>query len=185
VVAARQKSTIHFDFDVAQRLGGSLTQGTFLVGRGDEARAVVPVGPGDLTAFEPKVVLKDKKIVHRDLVITFAVCELRGGFDDWHGQAKKGYLALTCSVDLQYTGGGSAGHYVGEGNFRLGLPDGTEIGPTVAPNEAMYSANVVPDRYLGFMIKWPAPGTYVLRVVDVHGGERRTSSSVYEIPITL
>jgi hypothetical protein len=44
---------------------------------------------------------------------------------------------------------------------------------------------VVPGTYVGFMIKWPAPGKYVLRVVDVHGGETRSSSNVYEIPLTL
>lgn len=184
-VAAGQKSNVHLDFAVRQQLGGPLAQGVFTIGRGDEAQAVVPVGPTGLVAYEPKVILKNKKIAARDLVVTYTTCELRGGFTDWHGQAKTGNRALTCSVDVQYTGGSGGGKYVGEETFRLGLPDGTEVGPTVAPNEALYSANVVPNTYLGFMIKWPAPGTYLLRVINIPLGERRSPSSVFEVPITL
>lgn len=183
-VASGQKSTIEFGFDM-DRFTGSIAGGVFTIGRGDRAQATVPVGAGDLVAYEPKVILKDTKVTNRDLTITYTSCEIRGGFFDYHGQASKGYVALTCSVDVQYTGGSAAGHYFGEENFRLGLPDGTEIGPTVSPNEALYSANVVPDTYVGFMIKQPVAGKYTLRLVDVHGGEKRSPALVKETPLDL
>jgi hypothetical protein len=183
-VAAGQKSTMEFGFDL-DRFTGSIAGGVFTIGRGDRAQAVVPVGAGELIAYEPKVLLKDTKVVNRDLTITYKTCSLGGGFFDYHGQANKGYLAFTCFVDVQYTGGSAGGHYYGEEHFRLGLPDGTEIGPTVSPNEALYSANVEPDTYVGFMIKAPAKGTYVLRFVDVHAGEKRSPALVKETPVTL
>jgi hypothetical protein len=120
----------------------------------------------------------------RGLVAKFNRCELRGGFTTWQGQAKKGNMALTCSVDVQYTGTNSS-LYVGEDAFRLGLPNGNEVGPTVAPNEALYGPKIVPNVYLGFMIEWPAPGTYILRVVNPGLGEKRAPSNVAEIPIQL
>jgi hypothetical protein len=184
-VGSGTKSNLHVDFDVLKALTGSLTSGTFIVGRGEKARAVVPVGAGELVAYEPRVILKDTKVTHRDLVVTYTTCELRGGFLSFHGQADKDHRALTCSVAVQYTGGERAGHYFGEGNFRLGLPDGTEIGPTVAPNEALYSADIKPGTYLGFQVKMPVTGRYVLKLVDVHGGEKRAPSMVSETPLTL
>jgi hypothetical protein len=184
-VASGQKSNVHLDFQVLQPINGSIMQGTFTIGRGDEAQAVVPVGSGNLVAYEPKVILTDKKVVAGTLTVVYTKCELRGGFTEWHGQAKRGNAALTCLVDIQCPGGCASGKYVGEETFRLGLPDGTEVGPTVAPNEALYSANVVPNTYLGYMIKWPAPGAYILRVVNIPLGQKRSPANTYELPITL
>jgi len=185
-VAASQKSNIHLDFDVYQPIAGSIAEGKLTIGRGDEEQAVVPLNGGSdgLVAYEPKVVLTDKKVTARELVANFTRCELRGGFTDWHGQAKKGYAALACSVDIQYTGGYAGGLYVGEAAFRLGLPDSTEIGPTAAPNEALYSANVV-TVYLGFLIKLPASGSFVLRVVNPKPGEKRSPTNVAEVSVQL
>ena len=184
-IAAGQKTQETYEIQ-AYGFTGKLADGVFTLGDAKKAQAKVPVaGNGTLVAWQPKHVLDSTKVGLRDLSVTFTTCDLRGGFFDFHGQADAGYQALTCSVDLQYTGNSGGGHYVGEGNFRLGLPDGTEIGPTVAPNEALYSADVKPGTDLGFQIKSPPKGVYLLRLVDVHGGETRSASMVKEIPITF
>jgi hypothetical protein len=184
-IDAGQKSNVIYEFRMND-FSGNLNDGLFTIGDSKKAQATVPVtDKGELVAYEPKNLVKDKAVTDRDLNIWFTTCDLRGGFFDYHAQADKGYLAITCSVDMQYTGGSAGGHYVGADNFALGLPDGTEVGPTVAPNEALYTAARVPDTQLGFQIKAPAKGTYLLRVVDVHSGKTRTAADVKEVPITI
>ncbi len=181
-----QKTKVVYEFRTDENFTGNINDGLFTVGDGKKAQATVPVGgKGDLVAYEPKNLVKDAAVTDHDLNIWFTTCDLRGGFFDFHGQADKGYLAITCSVDMQYTGGSGAGHYVGADNFALGLPDGTEVGPTVAPNEALYSAERVPDTQLGFQVKAPATGSYKLRVVDVHAGKKRSPADVKETPFTI
>jgi actin-like ATPase involved in cell morphogenesis len=181
-VSAGQKSNYNVDFSVYDPLKASIATGELTIGDGDEAQAKIPLGGGTVVAYEPVNVLKDKKVSVHDLTATFTTCDLRGGFFDYNGQAKKGYRALTCKVDIQYTGDSS--HYVGTDNFRLGQPDGTELGPTVAPNEAMYGTKVAPATDLGFQIKADAPGTYKLRLVDVHD-KTRTPADVVEVDVVL
>jgi hypothetical protein len=184
-VDAGQKSNVVFEFRMNE-FTGNINDGLFTIGDSKTAQATVPVtDKGELVAYEPKNLVKDKMVTDRDLHIWFTTCDLRGGFFNYKGQADKGYLAITCSVDMQYTGGSAAGHYVGSDNFALGLPDGTEVGPTVAPNEALYSAERVPNTQLGFQVKAPVKGTYKLRVVDVHSGKTRTNADVAEVPITI
>ncbi|GAA0718861.1 Hsp70 family protein [Dactylosporangium roseum] len=181
-VAAGQKSDYHVDFPIYDQLKGSIASGEFIIGDGDEAQAKIPLAGGEVVAYEPVNVLKDKKVSVHDLTVTFTTCDLRGGFFDYNGQAKKGYRALTCKVDIQYAGNSS--HYVGGDNFRLGQPDGTEVGPTVAPNEALYNTKVAPATDLGFQVKADAPGTYKLRLVDVHD-KTRTAADVAEVDVVL
>ncbi|WP_308195570.1 Hsp70 family protein [Dactylosporangium sp. AC04546] len=182
-VAAGQKSDYTVDFSIYDKLKGTVGSGELIIGDGDEAQAKIPLsGTGTVVAYEPVNVLKDKKVTVRDISVTFASCDIRGGFFDYNGQAKKGYRTVTCKVDIQYTGGSS--HYVGSDNFRLGQPDGTELGPTVAPNEALYSSKVAPGTDLGFQIKQDAPGTYKLRLVDVHD-KTRTAADVAEVDLVI
>jgi hypothetical protein len=184
-VDAGQKSNVVFEFRMND-FSANINDGLFTIGDSKTAQATVPVtDKGDLVAYEPKNLVKDKMVTDRDLNIWFTTCDLRGGFFNYKGQADKGYLAITCSVDMQYTGGSAGGHYVGADNFALGLPDGTEVGPTVAPNEALYSAERVPNTQLGFQVKAPVKGTYKLRVVDVHAGKTRSNADVAEVPITI
>jgi hypothetical protein len=184
-VDAGQKSNVVFVFRMNE-FTGNIKDGLFTVGDSKTAQATVPVtDKGELVTYEPKNLVKDKAITIRTLNIWYTTCDLRGGFFDYHGQADKGYLAITCSVDVQYTGGSAAGHYFGAENFALGLPDGTEVGPTVAPNEALYTAARVPNTQLGFQIKAPAKGTYLLRAIDVPPGKTRTNADVKEVPITI
>jgi hypothetical protein len=181
-VASGQKSNINFGFDTAD-FAGSIAGGSFTIGKGDVAQAVVPVTGGTLVAYEPKNLLGPTDVKFRDLHLAIKTCDLRGGFTDFHGQAAKGHLAITCTFDAQYTGDSAAGHYFGEENMKLALPDGTEIGTTVSANEALYGAAVHPDVYIGFEVPAPVTGKYILRLVDVHGGETRSATSVYEIPL--
>ncbi|GAA2589262.1 hypothetical protein GCM10010399_19180 [Dactylosporangium fulvum] len=181
-VAAGQKSDYHVDFPVYKPLQDSIASGEFIIGEGDESQAKIPLAGGEIVAYEPVNVLKDKKVSIRDLTVTFTTCDLRGGFFDYNGQVTKGYRALTCKVDIQYTGNSS--HYVGGDNFRLGQPDETEVGPTVAPNEALYNTKVAPATNLGFQVKADAPGTYKLRLVDAHD-KTRTAADVAEVDVVL
>ncbi|GGM33021.1 Hsp70 family protein [Dactylosporangium sucinum] len=182
-VAAGQKSSYNVDFPIYDKLKGTIASGELIIGDGDESQAKIPLsGTGAVIAFEPVNVLKDKKLAVRDLSVTFTTCDIRGGFFDYNGQAKKGYRTVTCKVDIQYTGGSS--HYVGGDNFRLGQPDGTEVGPTVAPNEALSDGKVAVGTDLGFQIKQDASGTYKLRLVDVHD-KTRTAADVVEVDLVI
>ncbi|MFI5959973.1 Hsp70 family protein [Cryptosporangium sp. NPDC051539] len=166
---------------------GTIADGVFTIGDGDEAQAVVPAGPkGRLVSYEPRRVLtKDVVLKHRDLTVTVHSCDVRGGFFDFNGQADSGYQALTCVVDAQYTGGGAAGHYFGRDNVVLVDPAGLEAGSTPQVNEALYGPEVHRNVRPGFLVKNPARGRYLLRIVDVHAGETRSATSVKDLELTL
>jgi hypothetical protein len=69
-----------------------------------------------------------------DLSLKVDRCDLAGGFSKQRGQADKGYLAVNCSIDVQwpkYQPNGSFRTFY-DANVRLGLPDGSEIGPIVS-----------------------------------------------------
>jgi molecular chaperone DnaK len=168
---------------------GSIANGTFTVGGGDKAQAVVPVGKGNLVAYEPKVVLANKVVRFRNVVVKYKRCELRGGLFDYTGQVAKDHRGLLCLLDVQYTGTSGGGLYFGGlpgAEVQLGLPDGTEIGPRQGPNEALYGNPVHANVWAGFEIDTPVAGSrYELRIVYVLAGEKRTASSVHVTPITL
>jgi hypothetical protein len=187
LLAAGQRTNVTIDFAV-DNLAGGLGSGYFTIGRGDEAKAVVPIGSTpELVAYEPRIALENTPVVHRNLNLKFKVCDIGGGFLDWHGQANKDHLVFGCKLDVQLIKSpGVSNMYFGEPNFRLKLPDGTVVGPTVAPNEALYSTEVIPDRYLAFSIPAPAKGSYALQVVEVLAGENATApGTVKEVPVTL
>jgi hypothetical protein len=104
---------------------------------------------------------------------TFTTCDLRGGFFDYNGQAKKGYRVVTCKVDIKYTG--TSSEYVGQEHFRLYQPDGTELGPTTAPNEALSGGQVAVGTDLAFQVKKDAPGVY----------KDRQAGDMAEVELTL
>ncbi|HKT01901.1 MAG TPA: hypothetical protein VJT31_20440, partial [Rugosimonospora sp.] len=185
-VQAGTKADVTYRFNLPN-LTGSLASGVFTIGRGDEARAVVPVGDKvPLVDYKPRAVLaKPVSFTFRDLSLKYDTCEVRGGWPYQFGQAKQGYLMLYCVFDLTYVGTYLGGHYVGVANFRLGLPDGTEVGPANAPNYDASSGQLIPNQPLAYQIKAPAKGTYLLRLVDVHPGEKRAPQYVHETPILL
>lgn len=182
-VSGGQKSNFHVSFAVYDPLKASIGTGTLLIGDGKEAQARIPLGGGEVVAYEPVNVLKDKKVTIHDLEVTFTTCDVRGGFLDYNGQALKDNRVFTCRLDIRYNGKSS--EYVGAEHFRLGLPDGTEVAPKSAPNEAMSSGseNLAPARNLGFQFKY-VPGTYKLRVVDV-AGDARKPSDVAELDVVV
>ncbi|WP_327006221.1 hypothetical protein OHA72_02355 [Dactylosporangium sp. NBC_01737] len=182
-VSGGQKSNFHVSFAVYDPLKVSIGAGTLLIGDGKEAQAKIPLGGGEVVAYEPVNVLKDKKVTIHDLEVTFTTCDVRGGFLDYNGQALKENRVFTCKLDIRYNGKSS--EYVGAEHFRLGLPDGTEVAPKTAPNEAMSSGseNLAPARNLGFQFKY-VPGTYKLRVVDI-AGDARKPSDVAELDVTV
>jgi len=182
---AGTKRTVTYEFDLDE-FTGTLADGVFLVGRSDENRAVVPVrNKEQLVAMEPRQVVKDVTVTFRDLVIRFQFCEVRGGYPYDYGQAKKDNLMLYCMVDLKYTGDYRAGHYIGTDIIRLGLPDGSEVGPTLGPNEISKPAENVPNVPISFQIRTPVEGNYQLRIVDVHAGEQRGPQFVRDTPFTI
>jgi Ethanolamine utilization protein EutJ (predicted chaperonin) len=182
-VASGQKSNYNLDFSVYDKLKASIATGEFTFGDGDEAQAKISLATGAVVAYEPVNLLKDKKITVHDLEVVFTTCDLRGGFFDYNGQAKKGYRVVTCKVDIKYTGNSS--HYVGTDNFRLGQLDGTELGPTTAPNEALYDAKVAVGTDLAFQVKADAPGTYKLRLVDLDDHKTRQAGDMAEVDLVL
>ncbi|MFC5003489.1 Hsp70 family protein [Dactylosporangium cerinum] len=182
-VSGGQKSNFHISFAVYDPLKASIGTGTLLIGDGKEAQGKIPLGGGEVVAYEPVNVLKDKKLSIHDLEVTFTTCDVRGGFLDYNGQALKENRVFTCKLDIRYNGKSS--EYVGAEHFRLGLPDGTEVAPKTAPNEAMSSGseNLASARNLGFQFKY-VPGTYKLRVVDI-AGDARKPTDVVELDVVV
>ncbi|MFG2037294.1 Hsp70 family protein [Dactylosporangium sp. NPDC048998] len=182
-VAAGQKSNYNLDFSVYDPLKASISTGEFIFGDGDREQPKIPLGGGDVVAYEPVNLVKDKKVTVHDVTATFTTCDLRGGFFDYNGQAKKGYRVVMCKVDIQYTGKSS--EYVGEEHFRLGAVDGTELGPVTAPNEGLYGGQVAVGTDLAFQVKADAPGTYKLRLVDLGDHKDRQAGDVAEVDLVL
>jgi actin-like ATPase involved in cell morphogenesis len=182
-VAGGQKSNYNVDFSVYDPLKASIATGEFLFGDGEVQQAKIPLGGGPVVAHEPVNLIKDKKVTAHDVTATYTTCDLRGGFFDYHGQAKKGYRVVMCKVDIQYTGKSSK--YVGQEHFRLGAVDGTELGPLTAPNEALSGGEVAVNTDLAFQVKADAPGTYKLRLVDLGNDKERQPGDVAEIDLVL
>jgi hypothetical protein len=165
-------------------LDRGLGAGTLLFGRGTEAQAVMPVGAGELVANEPRVVLTNVKVKHRDLRLTLHSCELRADLLEYiQRQTAKGEYVLSCWFDLQYIG--NSLHWFRVENMRLKLPDGTTISALEPPNELMQDDRIIHGVYTGFSFTWPAPGQYFLQIVDPHGDERPSAANTYQIPFTV
>ncbi|MGI5247405.1 Hsp70 family protein [Dactylosporangium sp. CA-139066] len=182
-VSAGQKSNYNIDFSVYDPLKASIATGEFIFGDGDREQPKIPLGGGPVVAYEPSNLVKDKKVTVHDVTATFTTCDLRGGFFDYNSQAKKGYRVVMCKVDIQYTGKSSK--YVGEEHFRLGQPDGTEIGPLTAPNEALSGGQVAVGTDLAFQVKIDLVGTYKLRLVDLGDHKDRQAGDVAEVDLAL
>jgi hypothetical protein len=182
-VSAGQKSNYNIDFSVYDPLKASIATGEFIFGDGDREQPKIPLGGGAVVAYEPSNLVKDKKVTAHDVTATFTTCDLRGAFFDYNGQAKKGYRVVMCKVDIQYTGKSSK--YVGEEHFRLGQPDGTEIGPLTAPNEALSGGQVAVATDLAFQVKIDLVGTYKLRLVDLGDHKDRQAGDVAEVDLVL
>ncbi|MEV6930464.1 hypothetical protein AB0M46_39095 [Dactylosporangium sp. NPDC051485] len=182
-VAAGQKSNYNLDFSIYDPLTAGLATGQLIFGGGEVEQPTIPLDGSAVNAYEPVNLLKDKKVTVHDVTATFTTCDLRGGFFDYNGQAKKGYRAVMCKVDIQYTGNSSL--YVGQEHFRLAAPDGSELGPLTAPNEALSGGQVAVGDPLAFQVKADLLGTYKLRLVDLGGHKDRQPGDVAEIDLVL
>ncbi|WP_173082990.1 Hsp70 family protein [Phytohabitans rumicis] len=175
-------SDYHLEFPV-DRLDGPLAAAALVFGRGEEARSVLPLGTGKAVTNEPRVVLTDLRITHRDLELAFTSCDLRADFSARHRQAARGYAVVGCRFDVRYTGRGL--HWFRVEHLRLKLPDGTLTSAPEPPYELMTDNVVHPGVYVGFAVKWPAPGRYVLQVVDPHDDEKASAANTRDVPFTL
>ncbi|HTJ32410.1 MAG TPA: Hsp70 family protein [Dactylosporangium sp.] len=182
-VAGGQKSNYNVDFSIYDPLKGNLTSGEIIIGDADREQPKIPLGGGAAVAYEPLNLIKSKKVTAHDVTATYTTCDLRGGFFDYNGQAKKGYRVVMCKVDIQYTG--SSSKYVGQEHFRLLQPDGTELGPLTAPNEALSGSQVAVGTDLAFQVKIDAAGTYKLRLVDLGDHKDRQAGDVAEVDLVL
>jgi hypothetical protein len=181
-VPALAASDYHLEFQVG-RLGGGLGAATIFLGKGNEAQAVVPVGAGELIANEPRIVIHDLKVTHRDLVLTVTTCEVRADFVGKQRQTAKDQQVLGCFLDVRFTGRGL--HWFRTENMRLRLPDGTSISAAVPPYELMQDGSSVAGVYVGFTFKASTPGSYLLQVVDAHGDEAPAAANTYAVPFTI
>ncbi|WP_433056711.1 Hsp70 family protein [Dactylosporangium sp. CS-033363] len=182
-VAGGQKSNYNLDFSLYDPLNAPLNTGELIFGDADREQPTIPLGGGAVTSYEPVNLIKDKSVTVHDLVVTFTTCDLRGGFFDYNGQAKKGYRVVYCKVDIQYKGNSS--EYVGQEHFRLGQPDSSELGPDTAPNEALSSGQKAVGTDLAFQVKKDATGTFKLRVVDLGNHKERQAGDVAEVDLVL
>ncbi|MFB9321214.1 Hsp70 family protein [Cryptosporangium minutisporangium] len=185
-VAGKQKTRLVYSVRSLE-VKGSVADGFFTIGSGDEAQAVVPAGnKGKLVAYQPRSVLpKPVTLTLRDLVVTVQSCHVRGGFFDFNGQADAGYEALNCILDVQYTRDTAGGHIFDRDTIVLVQPNGTEVGSTPLVSEALYGPEIHRNVMPGYLVKSPAKGQYRLRLVDVHAGETRSDASVKDLPLTL
>jgi hypothetical protein len=148
---------------------GDLTTAQIIFGRGDQVQAVVPLGEGTLVANEPKTVISGHKLTASQVTVTFTTCELRGdylGALREAGQADHGQYVLGCTFNAVYTGTFAGGHYFGAEKLRLILPDGTTVSPAHPAVQLLNPSVPVTGVYAGFTFPWPAPGSYVLQLVD-------------------
>ncbi|WP_426510255.1 Hsp70 family protein [Dactylosporangium sp. McL0621] len=182
-VAGGQKSNYNLDFAIYDPLKVSIATGELIFGEADREQPKISLATGDVNAYEPVNLVKDKTVTVHDVTATFTSCDLRGGFYDYNGQAKKGYRVVMCKVDIQYTGKSS--EYVGQEHFRLGAPDNTEVGPDTAPNEALSGGQKAVGTDLAFQVKKDLSGTYKLRLVDLGDHKDRQAGDVAEVDLVL
>ncbi|WP_433083635.1 Hsp70 family protein [Dactylosporangium sp. CA-052675] len=182
-VAGGQKSNYTLDFGIYDPLKVSIATGELIFGEAEREQPKISLASGEVKAYEPVNLIKDQKVTVRDVTATFTTCDLRGGFFDYNGQAKKGYRVVMCKVDIQYTGKSS--EYIGQEHFRLGTPDNSELGPDTAPNEALSGGQKAVGTDLAFQVKIDQPGTYKLRLVDLGDHKERQAGDVAEVDLTL
>jgi hypothetical protein len=184
-VGAQQSSRLDLAFR-ADNLPTGLAGTSFVIGRGTETQSTVPVIDGELIANEPRSVLSNgKKIAFRDTNVWFKQCEVRADLVPNHYQAKRDHVVLACVYDVQFSGTYRGGHFWGEENLRLKLPDGTVIGSTQRDSAALSAAEIVPDQYVAFQLPAAPSGAYALQIIDIHAGEKAAKKYIREIPVTL
>ncbi|BFU45367.1 hypothetical protein KRMM14A1004_36040 [Krasilnikovia sp. MM14-A1004] len=186
LVGGGQKSRQTVAFQLDDAFAGKLDSGEIIVGNADNTQAHVPLGSaGTLVANEPRSVLSGSHEVRiHEMSVWIKNCEVRPDVVPTHEQAKKGYTMLACGVDLQRHLDGGNGSGFGSENLRLKMPDGTTVGPTDYPSEALYTSAIVPDKYVSFLIPEATTGRAAVQVVVV-AGDKPKPGEIKDLPITL
>ncbi|RZU53855.1 hypothetical protein EV385_5789 [Krasilnikovia cinnamomea] len=181
---SRQKVAFRLD---GNTFAGDFGSGEILVGNANNTQARVPLGSaGTLVANEPRMVLAGSHEVRiHEMSVWLKNCELRPDVVPSHEQAKKGYTMLACGVDLQRHLDGGNGYGFGSGNLRLKMPDGTTVGPTDYPSEALYTSAIVPDGYVSFMIPDTTKGRAAVQVVIPEVFKAAKPGDTKDVPVTL
>jgi hypothetical protein len=181
-VPALAKTDGKIKFRVGE-LAGPIREGSFVLGGGDRAQAIVPVDDGQLVPNQPTTVLENKQVVIRDLVVTVRRCELRADLVRKQRQADRDHYAFSCVMDARYTGDSSV-YFGGQASFRLQLPDGTTVGPTADDLRVVASA-VESDVYVAFTFKWPLPGKYTFQIINKSSRDAQTAQNTSSIVFTV
>jgi hypothetical protein len=175
------------EFRPAQPIA-NLKSGVISVGASDTAQAVVPLADAARpTTLEPRRVGGTGQYTVGVLTFTVHYCELRGDFPATHKQAPTGSLLVVCGVDVKDNKNSIYDHGVWSTNFRLKLPDGSVVAPTMWTSLVLNYNQQATDKPVGFTIRWPAPGAYGFQVLDAGrlGNEPPPPNGLAELPLTL
>ena len=162
----------------------NLAAGTLTIGANADLPAKVPIGSGgELVALEPVPVLTDTAVTVTNLRFTHVSCDLRGDDMVEHEQVPKGNIAIGCTFDVAYHGQEIDIGIFAE-NFRLVMPDGDLRAPLRGPIESVGRDQEERGLRVVFVVPWPAPGRYALRLLDRdrYGGE---VISTADLPLTM
>lgn len=167
-----------------------LRKGELSVGGDDVVQAKIPFGELDKT-----VTLEPKKVAgpvaeQRSGVLGMKLnqCEQRADYPAEHKQAKKGYMMVVCDVDFKSYKQSIYDHGVWQSNLRLKLPDGTTTSPDQLNAVLLNQNDLEQGVPFNFVIRWPAPGAYVLQFYDAGrlGNEAVAADRpLVEVPMTL
>jgi hypothetical protein len=166
----------------------NLKAATLTIGEEASVQAKVPLGdPAKAVSLEPKQVADAKAFTAGLLDFKFTKCEHRADFPDRHDQAKSGSYLIYCVFDVKYTKTSGSNYFAAKEGFRLKLPDGTITSSQFFRPPLMDPQEQVRDVPIGFEIRWPAPGNYVLMVHDAasYGQGQPGPGNLTEIPMTL
>jgi hypothetical protein len=159
------------------------------IGRSDTVQPVVPFGDAAGTvALDPKKVAGPVGEVRTGVLgWTITSCEQRADFPTEHEQTRKDSYMVVCVFDVKSYKDSIYDHGVWKGNFRLKLPDGTTVAPEEYTPVLLDKGEQARDVPVGFHIRWPAPGAYVLQVYDAGrlGNEQPGANNLAEVPMTL
>jgi hypothetical protein len=114
-----------------------------------------------------------------NLRFSHLACDLRGDDMVEHEQVRKGNIAIGCTFDVAYHGQEIDIGIFAE-NVRLFMPNGDLRAPLRPPSEVVGRDQEVRDVRVVFVVPWPAPGPYALRLADRgrYGGEVISTADV-------
>jgi hypothetical protein len=167
-----------------------LRKGELSIGGDDTVQPKIPFGDLDrTTTLEPKKVAGPVDEQRSGVLgMKLVECEQRADFPAEHKQAKKDFMMVVCVVDLKSYKQSIYDHGVWKSNFRLKLPDGTTTGPELMKAVLLDQNDLEQGAPMNFVVRWPAPGAYVLQFYDAGrlGNEAPDAERpIKEVPMTL